>query len=95
MLSVTEKYQQLQKEKNMKEASQQQHSFEPEQKEVYEDVDHIINTVIEEIWDEFDEDRGGTLDVDETHNFVRSTLLEMGEKPDYSMEDFNECFKFF
>lgn len=70
-------------------------AFVPEQKEVYEDVDHIINTVIEEIWDEFDEDRGGTLDVDETHNFVRSTLLEMGEKPDYSMEDFNECFKFF
>ena len=68
---------------------------ESQDKEHYEDVDHIINTVIEEIWDEFDEDRGGTLDVDETHNFVKSTLIEMGEKPDYSMDDFNECFKFF
>jgi Ca2+-binding EF-hand superfamily protein len=64
-------------------------------KEHYEDVDHIINTVIEEIWDEFDDDGNGTLDVDETHLFVKTTLTEMGEKPDYSEEDFNECFKFF
>lgn len=63
--------------------------------EQYEDVDHIINTVIEEIWDEFDDDGNGTLDVDETHLFVKSTLQEMGEKPDYSQDDFNECFKFF
>ena len=35
------------------------------------------------------------MDVDETHLFVKSTLTEMGEKPDYSMDDFNECFKFF
>ena len=62
---------------------------------MYEDVDHIINTVIEEIWDEFDDDGNGTLDVDETHLFVKSTLQEMGEKPDYSQEDFNECFKYF
>jgi len=33
--------------------------------------------------------------VDETHLFVKSTLQEMGEKPDYSIDDFNECFKFF
>ena len=64
-------------------------------KEHYEDVDHIINTVIEEIWDEFDDDGNGTLDVNETHLFVKTTLQEMGEKPDYSDEDFNECFKFF
>jgi Ca2+-binding EF-hand superfamily protein len=58
-------------------------------------VDHIINTVIEEIWDEFDDDGNGTLDVSETHLFVKTTLQEMGEKPDYSEEDFNECFKYF
>jgi Ca2+-binding EF-hand superfamily protein len=61
----------------------------------YEDVDHIIDTVIEKIWDEFDDDGYGTLDVDETHLFVKSMLQEMGEKPDYSIDDFNECFKFF
>lgn len=43
-------------------------------KEHYEDVDHIINTVIEEIWDEFDDDGNGTLDVNETHLFVKTTL---------------------
>ena len=47
-------------------------------------MDHIINTVIEEIWDEFDDDGNGTLDVNETHLFVKTTLQEMGEKPDYS-----------
>jgi hypothetical protein len=36
--------------------------------------DHIINTVIEEIWDEFDDDGNGTLDVNETHLFVKTTL---------------------
>ena len=46
----------------------------PQTQEQYEDVDHIINTVIEEIWDEFDDDGNGTLDVDETHLFVKSTL---------------------
>ena len=68
-LSVTEKYQQLQR--NDKQDSKNHLHSMNEQKEVYEDVDHIINTVIEEIWDEFDDDGNGTLDVDETHAFVR------------------------
>lgn len=64
-------------------------------KEQYENVDHIINTVIEDIWDEFDDDGNGTLDLDETKEFVKCTLQEMGEKPDYTEIDFYECFKFF
>ena len=63
--------------------------------EQYENVDHIINTVIEDIWDEFDDDGNGTLDLEETKAFVRSTLVEMGEKPDYTEQDFYECFKYF
>jgi hypothetical protein len=47
-------------------------------------VDHIINTVIEDIWDEFDDDGNGTLDLEETKAFVKTTLIEMGEKPDYT-----------
>jgi hypothetical protein len=70
-MSVTEKYHQLQQKQQ---AQFQKPSEEPQGQEHYEDVDHIINTVIEEIWDEFDDDGNGTLDVDETHLFVKSTL---------------------
>lgn len=31
--------------------------------EHYEDVGHIIDTVVEEIWAEFDDDGNGTLDI--------------------------------
>lgn len=58
-------------------------------------MDHIINTVIEDIWDEFDDDGNGTLDLEETKAFVKTTLIEMGEKPDYTEQDFYECFKYF
>ena len=64
-------------------------------KEHYEDVDHIINAVIENIWDEFDDDGNGTLDLEETKEFVKTTLIEMGEKPDYTEQDLLECFKYF
>ena len=94
-LTMNQRFQQMQEKSKHSEKTDDVKQPAAPAKEVYEDVDHIINTVIEEIWDEFDEDRGGTLDVDETHNFVKSTLQEMGEKPDYSMEDFNECFKYF
>ena len=43
-------------------------------KEQYESVDNIIDVCIEEIWDQFDEDRGGTLDPEETACFVKHTL---------------------
>ncbi len=52
-------------------------------KEQYDDVDHIINKVIEELWDEFEDDGNGTLDLDENKAFVNTNLVEMGEKPDY------------
>jgi len=59
-----------------------------EGKEVYEDVDHIVSKCIDEIWDEFDDDGNGTLDFQETKQFVKHTLVEMGEMPDYSEADF-------
>ena len=62
-------------------------------KEEYADVETILEQVIDEIWDEFDEDRGGTLDMDETRRFVRTTLMEMGESPEYREEDLLACFK--
>ena len=73
-LTMNQRFQQLQEKSKHSEKTDEPKQPAAPAKEVYEDVDHIINTVIEEIWDEFDEDRGGTLDVDETHNFVKSTL---------------------
>ena len=52
--------------------------------EQYENVVHIINTVIENIWDEFYNDGNGTLDLEETKAFVQTTLIEMGGKRDYT-----------
>ena len=52
--------------------------------EQYEHVDHTINTVIEDIWDEFDDDGNGTLDLEETKASIKTTLIEMGEKTDHT-----------
>lgn len=43
--------------------------------EQYENVFHIKNTVIEDIWDEFVEDGNGTLDLEETNAFVKTKLI--------------------
>ena len=53
-------------------------------REIYESVDNIINVCIDEIWNEFDVDGNGDLDIDETHEFVKHTLVEMGETAHYS-----------
>ena len=63
-----------------------------EEKEVYEDVDTILSKVIDEIWEMFDDDGNGTFDIDETTAFIRHTLSEMGESPDYNEQDFMQCF---
>jgi hypothetical protein len=52
--------------------------------EQYENVVHIINTVIEDIWDEFYSDGNGTLDLEETKASIKTTLIEMGEKTDHT-----------
>lgn len=95
-LSMTEKYKLLQ-EQRVQEAAKVQAGRKTEavDREQYDDVDHIINKVIVELWDEFDDDGNGTLDYDETKDFVKTTLVEMGEKPDYTEQDFLECFTYF
>ena len=52
--------------------------------EQYENVFHILNTVIEDIWDEFDSDGNGTLELEETKASIKTTLIEMGEKTDHT-----------
>jgi Ca2+-binding EF-hand superfamily protein len=95
-LSMAEKFKLLQ-EQRVQEAAKVQAGRKTEivDREQYDDVDHIINKVIEELWDEFDDDGNGTLDYDETKDFVKTTLVEMGEKPDYTEQDFLECFTYF
>ena len=43
----------------------------------------------------FDDDGNGLFDIDETTSFIRHTLTEMGESPDYSEADFMQCFQQF
>ena len=57
---------------------------EPFGEEVYEDVETILKKTIDEIWEMFDDDGNGLFDIDETTSFIRHTLTEMGESPDYN-----------
>ena len=66
-----------------------------EVKEVYEDVNSILGKCVDEIWEMFDDDGNGTFDVDETTDFIKHTLTEMGESPEYSEIDFLQCFPSF
>ena len=67
----------------------------PEVQEIYEDVNTILGNVVDEIWEMFDDDGNGTFDVDETTDFIKHTLTEMGESPEYSEIDFLQCFPSF
>ena len=60
--------------------------------EVYDDVQTILTHTIDEIWEMFDDDGNGLFDSDETTSFIKHTLQEMGESPDYSEADFIQCF---
>ena len=59
------------------------------------DVDGVIEKCIEDIWKNYDKDKSGALDKEETKNFVKNTLTEMGEKGEFSEADFEACFKEF
>ena len=64
----------------------------PMEEEVYEDVDSILRKAIDEIWEMFDDDGNGLFDIDETTSFIRHTLQEMGESPEFNQADFIQCF---
>ena len=65
------------------------------QEEVYEDVNTILKKAIDEIWEMFDDDGNGLFDIDETSSFIKHTLSEMGESPEYAEQDFMQCFQQF
>ena len=59
------------------------------------DIDDVINKCVDIIWAEFDKDKNGALDKDETKNFVKTTLAEVNNSGEFSDENFEACFKEF
>ena len=55
-------------------------------------IDEVINKCVADIWTQYDTDGNGTLDKNETKEFVKKTLGEMDSNDDFSDEDFNACF---
>ena len=53
-------------------------------------IDQVIAKCVDDIWDEYDKDKSGELDKEETKAFVKKTLGDMGDKDgdDFSDEDF-------
>ena len=66
-----------------------------QREEVYEDVHQILAKTVDEIWEMFDDDGNGMFDFDETSAFIKHTLTEMGESPEYTEADFMQCFPHF
>ena len=60
-------------------------------------IDAVIKKCVDDIWNTYDTDGRGTLEKDETREFVKKTLLEMEGKDgsDFSENDFDACFKEF
>ena len=59
------------------------------------DIDQIIEKCIDDIWKNYDKDNSGFLDKEETKEFVKNTLNEMGETGEFAEQDFEACFKEF
>ena len=56
-------------------------------------IDAVISKCVEDIWAEYDKDKSGLLDKEETKLFVKSTLTAMdGQGAEFSDEDFDACF---
>ena len=60
------------------------------------DIDMVIASCVDEIWEVFDDDNSGSLDKEETKKFIRSTLQGMSSDGNaLSDDDFEQCFKEF
>ena len=59
------------------------------------DIDMVIASCVDEIWEVFDDDNSGSLDKAETKKFIRSTLKDMSDGNPLSDDDFEQCFKEF
>ena len=48
---------------------------------------------IDYVWEDYDTDKSGVLDKNETKRFIMDTIKEMGDGETFSDEDFNACFR--
>lgn len=55
-------------------------------------IEAIIDKCIEDIWQTYDKDGNGSLDKDETRNFVKNILSETDKDMHFSDADFEVCF---
>lgn len=58
-------------------------------------IEEVVQNTIQEIWDNFDKDKSGFLDKNEAKQFVKSTLMEVGDNGEFSETEFEKCFKEF
>ena len=58
-------------------------------------IDSIIQEAVNQIWDQFDKDKSGALDKEETKKFVQDTLGNLGSGDEFSDEAFDEVFATF
>ena len=58
-------------------------------------IDEVIKKCVNDIWAQYDTDGNGTLDKNETKEFVKKTLTEMDSNDDFSDQDFDACFSEF
>ena len=54
--------------------------------------DQAVQYVVEQIWKEYDIDRSGELDKNETRKFMKDFLAEVGAQDEYNDLTFNEIF---
>ena len=52
----------------------------------------VISRCVAEIWAVYDDDNSGALDKEETRQFVKETLGDMGDGKGMSDEEFEQCF---
>ena len=55
--------------------------------ERYTGHDQVIYTVIEHIWEEFDDDKSGALDFEETKVFMQEGLVNLGLNKNYKVDE--------
>ena len=49
--------------------------------------EQVIQTVVEYIWQEYDTDKSGALDFEETKRFMQDGLLSLGMPKDYQLDE--------
>jgi len=60
-----------------------------------DDVDAVIRKCVDDIWKEYNTNKSGSLNKEQTRKFVMDTLSDMQDGNEFTEADFEECFKEF